>query len=287
MNAIHNSLAVIIRVLQLTKEMKNIPENVVINKDRLGSIVKNYKDAVKREQGWPTPLGIFVSVILCIVATNSFQEVLFLTKDQVALIVYLLGVASFVWLAKTLVGSQKDKAESIFYSELAQNIKNIPDYTVVYIIKLTKDEIPRVLVERKASWNCYFLPYVSRVGAGDISSQNITDFQKTIASYLGVPSDFVSIEHFRDFSLVSEKYSPTDKVSKQFNFDFFFFTIPKDRMLNDYDKSPFKVGGKDFYWMTLDELMKDAMTMEKNGDIIKHLEDNYTEFFTKTQDSFC
>lgn len=268
-------------------ELRDIPENVVVNKDRLASIVKTYKEAVKREHGWPTPLGIFISVLLCIVATNSFQEILFLTKDQVALLVYLLGGLSLCWLLKAIWDLRKDKADSNFYVDLVQSLKNTPDYTVVYIIKLTKDEIPRVLVEKKASWNCYFLPYVSRTSAGDISKQNISDFQKTIASYLGVSSDIVSIDHFRDFSLVSEKYSPTDKVAKQFNFDFFFFSVPKERMLNDYDKSPFKIGGKEFYWMTLSELMSDDMTMEKNGDIINHLETNFTEFFAKTQDSFC
>lgn len=268
------------------KEMKNIPEHIVVNKDRLASIVKSYKEAVRREYSWPTPLGIFISVLLCIVATNSFQEIWFLTKDQVALLVYLLGLFSFGWLLKALLGLRKNKADSNFYSQLVQSLKNTPDYTVIYIIKLTTDEIPRVLVEKKASWNCYFLPYVARSGSGDISNQNISDFQKTIASYLGVSSDAVSIDHFRDFPLVSEKYSPTDMVAKQFNFDFFFFTVPKQKMLNNYDKSPFKVGGKEFYWMTLSELMADSMTMEKNEDIINHLDKNFTEFFSKTQDSF-
>lgn len=209
----------------MATELKNMPENIVLNKDRLSSIVKNYKESVKREHVWPAPLGILISVLLCISATSNFQEIWFLTADQVGLLVYLLGLFSLVWLVKALWSLRKDKADENFYTDVLQSLKNTRDYTVVYIIKLTRDDIPRVLVERKSTWDCYFLPYVSRSYSGDISSQNISVFQKTIASYLGVSSDVVAIEHFRDFCLVSEKYSPKDKVSKQFNFDFFFFSV--------------------------------------------------------------
>lgn len=271
----------------MSKEFKTLPEDILVSKDRLSSILKTYKESIRKEDRWHTPLGIVTSVLLCVAATSSFQEIWLLTNDQVELLVYLSGIISLSWFIYAFFQSRSGKADPNFYLELQDSLKNAPDYTVIYIIKLTKDEIPRILVEKKASWNCYFLPYASRNQSGDFSNQNITDFQKTIASYLGISNEFVSIDHFREFPLVSNKYSPKDRVSKQFNFDFFFFTVPKEKMLDDYEKSPFKVGGKEFYWMTLDELSKDAMTMEKNGDVIQHLEKHFTEFLARTRDSFC
>lgn len=272
----------------MSKEYKRrqFPDSLVIGKDRLFSLIEEYRRGVKSEHGWPAPAGILVSVLLCLAVTEQFQPLLMLTADQTKLIVYLLGIYSVYWLVKevwiTRVGNSQEKLEM----EIFESIKNSPDFTVIYLIKLTKDQVPRVLVEWKTSWGCYFLPYVARTQPDGFSTQSLTSLQKTVASYFGIASESVSIEHLRDYSLVSEKYSPTDKVSKQYNFDFFFFSVPKEKMIESYGSSPFGVGGKTYYWKTIEELLNDEKTMDKNGDVVSHLEKHYSSLVAGTKDSF-
>lgn len=272
----------------VVKESKKrlLPENLVIGKDRLFLLIDEYKRGIKSEHGWPAPAGILVSVTLCLFVTDRFVPFLMLTADQTRLLVYLLGIASFLWLGNEILKSRFGSAQEKLESEILESIKNAPDFTVIYLIKLTKDQVPRVLVEWKDSWDCYFLPYVARNQRDDFSTQSLTALQKTVASYLGISSDAVSIDHLRDYSFISEKYSPKDKVHKQYNFDFFFFSVPKEKMIENYTSSPFTVGGKTYFWKTISELMADVKTMANNGDVVSHLEKNYSSLVVGTGESF-
>lgn len=269
----------------LSNENKGLPESIVIGRDRLIFLIGEYKEGIKKEHGWPAPAGIFTSVFLCIAATSDFQSFWFFSVDQTQMLVYGLLILSGVWLVYVVSSAPIGEADQRLMSELTGSIKNKPDYTVIYIIKLTKDEIPRLLVEEKPQWECFFLPHVSRMLELNFSN-SIPSFKKTIASYLGISCECVNVDHLTQFSLTSEKYSPKEKLYKQFNFDFLFFTLPKDKMLDSFNQSPFRVGGKTFYWKTLDELMADHKTMDRNGDVIEHLERNYSFFFVNTKDSF-
>ncbi|WP_324039780.1 hypothetical protein [Aeromonas dhakensis] len=263
----------------------NLPNEIIIDRHILKSLIKSYSEEVKKEHGWATPLSVAISIFLCIVATTSFKGILGLSSEQMGTIVWILFILSIFSTAHQIYRACKCKAEESLYKNIYENIKNIPDNTVIYIIKLTRDNIPRLLVEKKPSWGCYFLPYSSKNG-DSISEKNISDFKKTISSYLGISNEDVSVDHLKDFPLKSSKFSPKDKVYKQFNFDFLFFTIPKEKMLENYESSPFCVGGRTFEWMTIPDLQKDHKTLERNGDIIDHLDKNYTELLSKLEDSF-
>lgn len=204
-----------------------LPNQILINKDRLLTIFGDYKNNVQNGSDWKTPLGVLISVCLCVFATENFNGVLGLNADQVAILVYMLGFVAAFFLVKSIFRLFSSKAEDKLKKDIIESILNVPDYTVIYIIKLTKDNIPRILVEKKTTWDCYFLPYAARKSSGLMSTHNITEFQRTIASYLGLQADAVSIEHLRECALISEKFSPKDQVYKQYNFDFFSLTYKK------------------------------------------------------------
>jgi hypothetical protein len=233
-----------------------LPETIVINSTKLESLILDYGKDVKGQFGWPVPAAFLFSVILCI-PVSEFKATWGLTADQIKILVYLAGIASLIWTCFELRQIFKTSPHSSFVKNLADSIKNTPDFTVMYLIKLTKDQIPRILVEKNNTWKCYFLPYVSRSPADLFSTEKLDELTRTISAFLGISSDGVTIDHLREYGLISEKYSQSDQVQKQFNFDFFFFSVPADKMLENYDISPFAVGGKTFYWMTLDELQNE------------------------------
>lgn len=265
-------------------EKRKPPETIVINNARLQSIVSEYGKEMAARVGWTVPAAFLFSVVLC-VPVSDFKPYAGLTGDQVKLIVYLFGLVSLAWTIIELLKLRNDLPHVKFERSLSDSIINTPDFTVMYLIKLTTDHVPRILVEKNPTWNCYFLPYVSRPSADLFSFEKITELRNTIASYLAIAKDDVNIDHLREYSLISEKFSEKDKVQKQFNFDFFFFSIPASKMMANYNNSPLVVGGKTFFWMTLDELLNDPVTRERNGDVLQHLQKNYAPLFVTASDS--
>jgi len=261
-----------------------LPETIVINSTRLQSIVNDYGKEMAARVGWTVPAAFLFSVVLCI-PVSDFKPYAGLTSDQVKLIVYLLGLGSLVWTVFELLKLRNDLPQEKYERRLSSHIINTPDFTVMYLIKLTTDHVPRILVEKNPTWNCYFLPYVSRPSSDSFSFEKITELRNTIASYLAIAKDDVNIDHLREYSLTSEKFSEKDKMQKQFNFDFFFFSIPATKMMANYNNSPLVVGGKTFFWMTLDELLNDPATRERNGDVLQHLQKNYSPLFVTAKDS--
>lgn len=265
-----------------TKVRKSLPDLLILSKERFFLLFNEYNS---NKNKWHTPLGMLFSFILCLIATKDFQPIFGIKKEIIESFVYSSMFVLFFWLIFEITQAITRNDEELEIA-LLDNIKNTPDFTVIYIVKLTTDEIPRLLVEKNQAWGCYFLPYVSTNTANNSINNNISDLQMTIASYFGISSNNINIHHLRDYALHSEKFSESDKILKQFNFDFFFFSVPKNYMIENYHTSPFKVGGREFYWMTLKELMNDEATMDKNGDVIQHLEKNYSSLVVKTGDSF-
>lgn len=261
-----------------------LPETVVINSTKLQSLVSDYGREMGGRVGWTVPAAFLLSVVLCI-PVSDFKAFLGLTADQVKLIVYLIGIVSFFWTLAELRKIIKEKPFLSFQKGIAESLINTPDFTVMYLIKLTTDHLPRILVEKNPTWNCYFLPYTSRTATDGFSTKKITELKSTISSYLAISNDAVNIDHLRDYTFTSEKFSEKDKVQKQFNFDFFFFSIPANKMMANYNNSPLVVGGKTFYWMTLDELLNDPVTLQRNGDVLQHLQRNYGPLFVTANDS--
>jgi hypothetical protein len=263
---------------------KKLPDTIVINSMRLRNLVSDYGREMGSRVGWAVPAAFFLSIALCILV-SEFKPFLGFSADQVKLVIYLIGIASFLWTLTEINKLRRERPIFYFEKGLAENLINTPDFTVMYLIKLTTDFLPRILVEKNPTWNCYFLPYTSRESTDSFSTEKITELKKTISSYLAIPNDSVNIDHLRDYTLTSEKFSEKDKVQKQFNFDFFFFSIPANKMMANYNNSPLVVGGKTFYWMTLDELLNDPVTHQRNGDVLLHLQKHYGALFVTASDS--
>lgn len=259
-----------------------LPEELVINSSTLELILKKYHEKLSSKNSWTFPFGVFLSLLLCLMVSD-FKDKFGLKAIQWETLVVIFLIVSLLWLFKDLIKSWKEEPFEVLMSDIQNNIKNIPEYTAIYFIKSKIDDIPKILVEKNMTWDCFFLPYVHYSPYESIHAQKEKHLKKTIAGFLGIKYKRIDITHIENYSLISEKYSESERIKKQFNFEFFAFRIAASEMRGI--EKEFSVGGKGFCWMTLDELESDRNTTDKNGDVINHLRKNYNVFFNEVRDS--
>jgi len=76
------------------------PEVVSITVDRLSLILHKHGQCLGKSRDWLAPAGLLLTIVLTFV-TTEFRDWL-LPKDSWRAIFFLIGLASFVWLGKTI-----------------------------------------------------------------------------------------------------------------------------------------------------------------------------------------
>lgn len=267
------------------KNRKNqkLPEDLIINSSKLELILDKYQEKLAAKNNWSAPFGVLIALLLALMVSD-FKDKFGLKALQWETILEILVIVSIVWLIVELKKTITSKPLNDLIMEIHDNIKNIPEYTAIYFIKTNRDNIPKILVEKNRTWDCFFLPYVHYSPYEELDNQKKEHLTKTIAGFLGVDPTKVVIDHLQGYPLTSEKYSESERINKQYNFEFFAFCISCARNQN-LSNEEFSVGGREFIWMTLDELEQDVKTKYKNTDVISHLRKNYNTFFHEIRDS--
>lgn len=258
------------------------PEHIIISSSKLELMLTEYQEKFAVKNNWNVPLGVFITLVVCLMVSD-FKDKFGFKAMQWETTIFIAAILSVIWLVKELITIRNNKPLEELLTEIQENIKNIPEYTAVCFIKSNQENSPVVLVEDNLTWGCFFLPHVHYSPYEEIEEQKVK-IKKAISGFLGIVNDNITIEHLKEHSLSSEKYSESEKINKQYNFEFFSFYIssPEDLKISD---QKFDVRGKKFVWMSLDELESDKKTQQKNLDVIGHLRKNYNTFFVDIRDS--
>lgn len=72
-----------------------------ISEDRLELRARDFKEAVEQSVDWKAPLGILITLIVCI-ATADFKPSFGLTAEGVRIVIYISFIASVLWLGYSL-----------------------------------------------------------------------------------------------------------------------------------------------------------------------------------------
>jgi len=260
------------------KEKITLPDQIVINSARLEKIIDDHIASEKKARDWKTPAGILFTFITCYLVTD-FKPRFSIPAESIELI-FIISSILLTALVIYLAFKESSKTTPDYKEAIHKALINKPDYTVIYFIKLTLDNIPRLLVEeKKGKWDCFFLPYVARKEGDIFNHEMLKQLKSTISNYLGINGEQIEIDHLDNLQLSSSKISRSDGCTKQYFFDFFFVSIPKESMVKNYEQYPFSIAGKTYHWKTIDELESDPKTLDRNGDILKHLKENRLSLF--------
>lgn len=258
----------------------------MIHRDTLDKHIEKFVTAQTTINSWQLPLSLFITLLVAATTTN-FQEQISLAglekpleiPPQADTLLWLLVLWALIWTIKSalnslLTNNPRESLKTALYSE----ILNKPDRTSLFIIKRISDKGTQILVESKATWDCFFLPYVKHEIANQYRSSQKDDLVLKIKDKLGLkPAENLKINLLQKFELPSEKYDPPQRVVKEYHFDFFHVTLNQQLPINS-----FVIGNRSYSWKTLNELEEDPLTMEHNADILQILRTNQKKFLTDT-----
>lgn len=261
-------------------------QKLMLHRDTLDKHIEKFVTAQTTINSWQLPLSLFITLFVAATTTNFQEEISFAGLDkpwpippQADTILWLLVLATLIWTVKSalsslLTNNPRESLKTALYSE----ILNKPDRTSLFIIKINSNNGPQILVESKATWDCFFLPYVKHETANKYRSNQKDDLILRIKDKLGLkPIETLQISLLQKFESPSEKYDPPQKVVKEYHFDFFHVTLGKQLPINS-----FMIGNRSYSWKTLNELEEDPLTMEHNSDILHILRANQKKFLIDT-----
>lgn len=180
---------------QMTQDKKALPETIIIDSSTLKLLLAEYKDNLSKINDWAVPLSIFVSLALALLASD-FKSFSWVEGKQLQGATTTLAALSFLWFATAVIRQTKDNPMDALLSKIANNPKNIPEYTVLCFIKQTKNNIVKLLVMKNNNWNAYFLPYTPYNPNQTIHDQTNVVLNGIVAR-LGTAADDVVIESAR------------------------------------------------------------------------------------------
>lgn len=257
-------------------------QKLMIHKDTLDKHIEKFTTAQATINSWQLPLSLFITLFVAVTTTN-FQEQINLTgitqpipvPPQADTALWLLVIGTLLWTIKSIFNSAitsnpREALKISLYSE----ILNKPDRTSLFIIKRIFHGEIQVLVESKATWDCFFLPYVKHEIANQYRNNQKDDLIIKIKDKLGLRSDEnLNINLLQKFERPSEKYDPPQKVVKEYHFDFFHVTLTRQLPIGEFIR-----GDRNYSWKTLNQLEEDPLTMEYNSDILQILRFNQKKF---------
>ena len=130
----------------------------------------------------------------------------------------------------------------------------------------------KFLLFKNLRWKCALFPNY-KIKAGifneETERQSIMDFINR-----DTPFEIDEAKYLGD--LVNSKRSVADKIIKKYHFYFFMVYSNKNSPVNDKNikSKPFSYNGKNFCWMTLDQMYKNRKIKKSNEDVLDYIRAN-------------
>ena len=235
---------------------------IMIDDVKLHLLLEQKKEFIGKNVVWDSLLSAISFLVSVLLA--SYEDFLGIPGIIFKTIFVLLGV---FFTAKSLKDIYDSKKNNYSYEDLLRDINKLNEIAHGHSIVLVKDtfrKFPnRFLVYDDKRWECLlFLKYkqnpdIESFIRNRISSELKIEPQDMDLSYLG--------------QRIHEKYSESAKKNKVYCHRFYMASIRN--YPEEMRKDSFQCDGKEYRWMTLDELEQDDNVRKKNSDILNYVKE--------------
>lgn len=251
--------------------MKNSPNKILISPDTIDDICERHlKDDFVDKIFWAL-LGINIpSVLTIIVSIDNGWDYFDTIYATVIGILMIFNLCLLIY--KILNRNHLKINEKIF-----EQTDKETEYSALFIISRVTTDLngvtrKSILVQRKDSWNCDFLPYVEIDKKTTLDAQTDT-LKKQLASKININDSLIKINHIEDGGCYSIKLSVPDQTEKIFRYEFY------NVFLESFIQPSIFKSEK---WIEIEDFYSDAHIMRINGDVI----DNLNRLKSEICDSF-
>lgn len=106
--------------IQVIERHINLSQEIIeITEDRTRIILKEHIAHIEQNNKWPTPLGIFITLLI-VVVTTEFKDSFGLDKNTWEALFIIMSIFCLIWLLKCI----KDYKKNITIDALINKLKN-------------------------------------------------------------------------------------------------------------------------------------------------------------------
>ncbi len=239
---------------------------IILEESELKLILETYRDNITDKRNWLDNIGTAGSLFLTI-ASSDFKDLWIIKAEYIQYTVWLITVYFLIKGCKTFIKNRKSKFDKdVLFKKISEKseIERVP-FSII-VMKDDFQEYPnKFLVYEDGRWGCkLFLNYFMQSADGEAEKDNQLE---AVSNYLKINKSKMVIDFL--FMKNSTKYSPTTHKDKTYDFYYYHVRIKNNAFSNKMKQSSFEIDGRKFRWMSMDELMGDRATMERNSDVLR------------------
>ena len=234
----------------------------MIDDVKLNLLLEQKKEFIGKNVVWDSLLSAISFLVSVFLA--SYENFLGIPGIVLKTIFVLLGV---IFTAKSLKDIYDSKKNNYSYEDLLRDIDKLNEMAHGHSIVLVKDTFRkfsnRFLVYDDKRWECLlFLNYKQ-------NPDNESFIRNRISSELKIEPQDIDLSYLGQ--RIHEKYSESAKKNKVYCHRFYMASIRN--YPEEMRKDSFQCDGKEYRWMTLDELEQDDNVRKKNSDILNYVKE--------------
>lgn len=159
----------------------------------------------------------------------------------------------------------------VFLGKVISQSLTTQDRRFVFLFfALDSDNSRRILVQYSPKWACWLLPNFGKSESSVFNTEE--DLRRSLATKISAEANDVELTRVNE-DLISTKLSFKNNKLTTYYFDFYLARIVSKELTEKMTLNSFELAGGKFAWMTVYELKNHPFTLERNGDVIDHLEE--------------
>lgn len=263
-----------VRKSKVGQRTSHFVDPITIGFDRLQILIQEFAKRIYERLFWVTPLAVSITLLATLVVSD-FKDRYGLRADDWRNGTILLLAVFLIWTMVAGVKAFRHQSIADLMDCIASESHSpVRNYALTYFRAKDESGASLVLVYFDPIWQCYLMPFVSlQPGQSDPS-----DVSEYATQRFSLPKNAFTASELTGHEVRHTKPSEASHKSTNYRFTFYLIKIgTKHRDL--FLKREFEEQERQYKWLTIEQLLSDRVTMERNGEVFSYMRDQRSSFF--------
>ncbi len=239
---------------------------MALDNENLRELLKGRKKYIRTPRQACRSLFSFSVPLLLSLSCTNFKAIGAISSEITKGIYIAISTITFVlaiifWIISLLPRKRYN------YQRLYDEILELSKSHNFAVIAIKNNDTNKYLLCKNKRWkNCKLFIGYKLSDTGNALAY-IPNIKKKIAETFDVSKKDITINFKEDFE--SKKYSQSDRTDKLYHF--YIYTVKIENIPKTFEASKFKFKDKQYYWMTMNEILSDKKIMKMNSDVVERI----------------
>lgn len=263
------------RKAKIGQRTPHFVDPITIGFDRLQILIQEFSKRVYDRLFWVTPLAIAIT-LLATLMVSDYKDRYGLKADDWRNVTVFLLVAFLIWTIFAWIKSFGNQSISDLMDDIASESHSpVRNYALTYFHAKDENGASLVLVYFDPLWQCYLMPFVSlQPGQSDPS-----DVSEYATQRFSLPKEAFTAHELPGHEVRHTKTSEASRKITNYRFTFYLMKVGT-KHLDRFLKREFEEQERKYKWLTIEQLLSDTASMERNGEVFSYMRDERSAFFT-------